>query len=319
MKALRLEAVNNLREIDLPLAQAASPDVVVRVQHCALCRTDLKMWQSGQRDLLLPRVLGHEIVGTHDGKQYAIWPGVACGNCHQCRSGVENLCPDMRIVGFHRDGGLAEEVLVPESSLLPLPKGLPPHLGCLAEPMGCGINSLDQAGVSPGQSVLIYGGGRVGILTAMAVLARGAKPFICEINEAKLSKAAPLLETLGVPSGTKPQGRSYDVALNAAPAVDTVLDGLQRLRPGGTFCLFSGLPALAKLPAAALNEIHYRQLRTVGAYGCTRAQMTVALQLLQKQAAAAEALVEQHIEIADVESALTTMAEGMSFTFVVTP
>ncbi|WP_430981841.1 hypothetical protein [Halorhodospira halophila] len=66
------------------------------------------MWQSGHRDLVLPRVLGHELcVRGEDGRRYAVWPGASCGRCQACRSGAENLCRAVAVLGFHRDGGIS--------------------------------------------------------------------------------------------------------------------------------------------------------------------------------------------------------------------
>ncbi len=319
MKALRLESIGELRELELPAPVAGDAEVVVRTRRCALCRTDLKMWQTGQRDLILPRILGHEFVVELEGRCHAVWPGVACGACRPCRDNRENLCRRLRILGFHRDGGLAEYVLVPRDCLLPLPADLDLASACLAEPLACGVNGLEQAGVGAGQSVLIYGAGRVGLLTALAAAARGADVYVCDCNPTKLERAAPWLEALQIRSGVKAEGRAFDAALNAAPAVETAMDGLPRLRAGGIFCLFSGLPGLAKVPAALLNEVHYRQLQMVGAYGCTRSQMQSALLLLAENRALLPTLIERRIRLAEVEAAFTEMQAGLSFSYVVIP
>lgn len=90
------------------LSAVADDRVFLKVICCAICRTDAKMWRSGHRDLVLPRVLGHEIAGIDpaSGQLYAVWPGQVCGTCDYCRTGRENLCEEMQIIGFHTDGGV---------------------------------------------------------------------------------------------------------------------------------------------------------------------------------------------------------------------
>ena len=99
-------------EDSFPLPEPEEGFVRLKVLSCAICRTDAKMWQQGHRDLLLPRVLGHEIAGINenDGKMYTVWPGQSCGLCNYCLAGRENLCEEMKIIGFHSDGGFASHV-----------------------------------------------------------------------------------------------------------------------------------------------------------------------------------------------------------------
>lgn len=88
-----------------------------RVLCCAICRTDAKMWEQGHRDLVFPRVLGHEMVVTDQTDQkFIVWPGKSCGICRFCQTGRENLCEDMKITGFHTDGGFADQAVLPEKS-----------------------------------------------------------------------------------------------------------------------------------------------------------------------------------------------------------
>ncbi len=88
----------------------------MEVMYCGICRTDVKLWEKGHRDLILPRIPGHEIVGREKDKQeiYVVWPGDCCEKCNFCRAGRENLCDNIKIIGFHRDGGFAQFVSVPK-------------------------------------------------------------------------------------------------------------------------------------------------------------------------------------------------------------
>ncbi|MCP4672313.1 MAG: alcohol dehydrogenase catalytic domain-containing protein, partial [Desulfobacula sp.] len=103
--------------------------IKTKVLCCAICRTDAKMWEQGHRDLVLPRILGHEMVVEDQNKaRHIVWPGKSCGLCHFCITNRENLCENMKITGFHRDGGFADYAVLPKESLIPIPDNLDTHV-----------------------------------------------------------------------------------------------------------------------------------------------------------------------------------------------
>ena len=318
MKAIELRRVGELKMGERPVPHPVAGEALLRVTHCALCRTDAKMWSRGHRDLVVPRVLGHEVCGTkEDGTRWAVWPGTACGECRACREGLENLCSSMRILGFHRDGGLAQWVAAPASSLLCLPPALPGPLACMAEPVACALNGLDRLALREGENLLILGGGTLGWMLAVAARARGAFPFVMERSESKLRRASTLRDATGVPAGTHLPEERFHAAVNAAPGVETLRAGVERLWPGGRFCLFSGLTGEEPVEPSFLNEIHYRQLTVTGAYGCTRGQMGRALDLLTSHRAAFEGLLEERISLERVPERMEGVLSGELFKFVV--
>jgi threonine dehydrogenase-like Zn-dependent dehydrogenase len=280
------------------------------------------MWAEGQRDLVLPRVLGHEVCGvdTVSGRRVVLWPGIACGTCPACRGRRENLCATMQILGFSRDGGLAEYVAVPARSLIPVPDGLPSVTTTLAEPLACALNALATLRLRRGERLLILGGGPLGLLLAFAARhAAGAVPAVVETSASRRKLGRQFLAGQGVELlAAAPAGVTFAAAVNATAAADAVACGLRRLQPGGAFCFFSGLRQNAEPPpAAVLNEIHYRELRITGAYGCTRAQMRRAVALLAEHADAAAMLVSGTLPLAQAERGLRSILEGNGLKWVV--
>lgn len=320
MLALILGNRQSLSIAEMPRPKASETDAVLRVTHCAVCRTDAKMWARGHRDLILPRVPGHEICGeaSESAGRFVVWPGDACGTCVYCMNGAENLCRKMRITGFHRDGGFAEYVAVPRRSLIPVPDALPSEIACLAEPLACGLNSIEQAGVEAGQGVLIYGAGPVGLLTGLAVVARGGTAVIREIDPSRGEKVLEMARFAEIRLFSGDEG-GFDAAINAAPSTETVIDGIHRLKPGGLFCLFSGLTDERPLPTAVLNEVHYRQLSLTGAYGCTYDQTVAALDILARHHDAARLLIEAEIPLRKVAESLPRILESRSYKLIVRP
>ncbi|MEW6350387.1 MAG: alcohol dehydrogenase catalytic domain-containing protein [Thermodesulfobacteriota bacterium] len=321
MKSLVLtgEKTLVLEEVDARLPGPG--ETALRVECCALCRTDAKMWEKGQRDLVLPRVLGHEICGLEEstGARFVVWPGRACGTCPECTSGYENLCPHMRILGFNRDGGLADQVLVPREALIPIKDDIPAPTAALAEPLACCLNALNQVRAGAGERILVFGAGPVGLLAGMAALSRGAVPVLVEKNPEKLSRSAEFCRATGIKAHTNLGSGSFDICINAASAVETFSAGIERLRPRGRFVLFSGFPGKETLCAQALNEIHYRQLLVAGAYGCTRADMVEAVGILDLHRDSVGLIIERSISLEEVPLVMARIAGGQALKIAVIP
>ncbi|AFM23707.1 alcohol dehydrogenase catalytic domain-containing protein [Desulfomonile tiedjei] len=319
MKALRLHQVGELRLDEVTLPEPSPEETVVRVRYCALCRTDAKMWQKGQRDLVLPRVLGHEVSGIDltSGREVVVWPGATCGSCSFCIQGSENLCPDIHIMGFNRDGGLAQAMVVPKESLIPVPAGVSLRLACLAEPLACCLNALHQIQTRPGDRILVFGAGPVGLLMGLAARSFSARAFVVEKEPARLEQSQVYLDRLGIPAGTQPSAKGFDAAINVCAATDTLFSGLRSTRAGGSFCLFSGLPHEDTITSDVVNEIHYRQLRVTGAYGCTRAQFHEALDIIRQHDRDIELLVEGEITLEEVTGHLPRIADGQALKILV--
>lgn len=279
------------------------------------------MWDVGHRDLRLPRILGHEIVGiTHKtGERVVIWPGQVCGFCEFCRSHRENICPQMQILGFSQDGGLAQQVVVPESNLIPIPAGLSIEVAALAEPLACGLNALTKTSVGSGDTVLIFGAGPVGLLMALGVQERDAQPFLLEKDVDKLTLSKEFRTVTGILAAATTDQSHWDVCINAAPSVTTFSEGVGLLKAGGRFCIFSGFPGTASVSEQILNHVHYRELSVNGAYGCTRSHMQNALEILLKHQQAVELLIESIIPLSEVEQGFERILAGKTMKILVDP
>jgi threonine dehydrogenase-like Zn-dependent dehydrogenase len=319
MKALRLVTFQKMDVVETPVPVINEAEVLLQVTHCALCRTDAKMWLQGHRDLVLPRILGHEMVGYTDDPsiRFAVWPGCACGSCMQCSGGKENLCSQMKILGFHRDGGLAEQVRVPKENLLSVPENLDPGLACLAEPLGCALNAVEQTGIRADEKVLIQGAGPLGVMLAVWCHRKGAAPVIVEKLADKRRKAQKIIRPLDLPIVSRTHAMDYHVAINAAPGMDAFTEAIESLRPEGRLGFFSGITGDDGLPLSTLNRIHYRQLHLAGAYGCTRRQMQQSLELLLEYQHVLRALIEKQIYLEKAPQWLPSILTGQYFRLVV--
>jgi threonine dehydrogenase-like Zn-dependent dehydrogenase len=159
------------------VAPPSGSGVRVHVSSVGICGSDLHLIGT---DLGLPDVtLGHEIGGiTGDGTPVAIEPLSPCETCDMCMQGDYNLCRDssMMIFGVGRNGGMAEEIVVPERALVPLPAGVDPTDAALVEPLAVLVHAYRRSNVTPDMRVAVIGGGTIG-LCAVAV----GKALGCEV------------------------------------------------------------------------------------------------------------------------------------------
>ena len=224
-------------------------EVLVDVEVCGVCRTDLHLAEGD----LAPRhpavVPGHQVVGRvsalgagadrfRPGDRVGIaWLRSTCGKCRWCRSGRENLCPDSRYTGWDAYGGFAEQAVVPEAFAYRLPDSADP---VETAPLLCagiiGYRSLQRANVPPGGRLGLYGFGSSAHLIAQVALAQGAELYVMTRGE----EAQQLARELGaawVGAADEAPPEPLDSAIVFAPAGPLVPVALEALGRGGTLAL----------------------------------------------------------------------------------
>lgn len=319
MKALVLEEINKVHITDIEMPVCDSNEVLLKVSYCSLCRTDAKMWVQGQRDLVLPRILGHEICGQKldSDVHYIIWPARVCNKCFYCKNGVENLCNNIEVIGFHRDGGLAQYIKVPKESLIEVPKTVPPEIACMTELLSSAVNVIEQISLQKNQRVLIFGGGPAGLMLGLACKFFGATPLIVEKDPKKCEKVGRFCKSADICLSDIVSSESFDVVINAAPDPNILFEGLLKLNDGGRFCLFSGFTKNVNISSDLLNEVHYRQLIIIGAYGSTKRQMEIALKILESNVQTIRLLIHKIIDLESVPLMLSEILHGQALKYVV--
>jgi threonine dehydrogenase-like Zn-dependent dehydrogenase len=220
--------------------------VKVRIASAGICGSDLHLlgWD-------LPVVMGHELAGTlADGTPVAVEPIAPCGQCDTCREGDYHHCSVALggILGVGRDGGMAEQCLVPESALVPLAGGVPLGNGCLVEPLAIAVHGMRRASVRPGDSVAVVGAGSIGLTGAVAAQAAGAEVDV-EARHEHQREAARRLGARAVPSDGESR---YDVVVEAAGTGDALARAVTLARPGGRILVLGTYWDRVDLPAVEL-------------------------------------------------------------------
>ena len=329
MKAAVLTEKEQLEFADLPLPRLEPGDVLVEVKACGICRTDMKAYHLGQKDVHMPRILGHEISGivafTTGGsgeklanKRVHVSPGISCGKCRFCLSGNEHLCNSIGVLGFHLDGGFAEYVRVPARAvelgvLTALPQQLDYTQATLSEPLACCINMQEKMKIKPGFTIFIAGAGTLGLLNARLAEMAGAQVIICDDNPKRLSHARQTDSWKVIDTSTDnlsdaiqniTRGEGVDAAIPCCPGTDAFNVSLTSLKKQGVFGYFSGIVFQNEQDFSAINHIHYRELSVHGAYGCAIRHNRKALRLINSGKINVNDLITSKIPLESLEEGI---------------
>lgn len=228
-----MRAVRNtdagIRVLDVPLPEGAGTRV--RVRSAGICGSDLEMVRTG----LAAGTLGHEIAGVLEGgTEVAIHPFVPCGTCAQCAAGRIQLCRETTatMLGVFTDGGMADEVVVPPSCIVPLPAGIGVGDASIIEPLAVSLHACNRVGIAPGMRVGVVGAGTIGLLTGAVARHLGAEVSIIARHDGQRRAA----ETLGL-GLTAP--RDCDVVFEAAGTASGFDDAVRACTRSGTIGLVS--------------------------------------------------------------------------------
>lgn len=239
-------------------------DVMINVRFTGICGSDIHYWKEGAIGTYVvkdPIVLGHESSGviTEVGEQVktlkvgdrvCMEPGVPCRRCSRCKDGRYNLCPDMAFAATPPiDGTLAKYYSLPEDFCFKLPDGVSLEEGALMEPLSVAVHITRQADIKPGQSVVIFGAGPVGLLCCAVAKVFGANKIVSvDMNEDRLAFAAKFAASQTIVAKKESAedaaarivkqcdlGPGADAIIDATGAEPCINTALHALRNGGTY------------------------------------------------------------------------------------
>lgn len=305
---------------DAPLPPESEGKRRLQVEYCAICRTDGRMWASGHRDLVLPRIPGHEIAArdSKTGQLYTVWPGQSCGSCFYCLSGRDNLCDAMQIIGFHSDGGFSSIIDIPENSLIPAGETIVPELLCFAEPIGCILNSLSSLPPDERGKTVVFGGGIVGLLAALVLRSQGVEPTVIDTDQGKREKAEQFCLRNQIELLPRCPEKIFDSAINCCDAPEAFSEAIGKVRKGGWIGFFSGLGTRGDaIPTDILNLLHYKEISLTGSYGPRKQDMVAAVDFCQNHARELPELIEKILLPEEVPSVIEEVATGRTYKYII--
>lgn len=289
----------------IEVVEVATPSgegVRVRVRSSGICGSDLHLLRS---DFPMAHILGHEIAGTTpDGTPVAVEPVMPCGSCTRCQEGNYNLCElgSEMVLGVAADGGMAEEILVPERCLVPLPAGASLANACLVEPLAVAIHGLRRARLRGDQRAVVVGAGSIGLCAVAGVAAAGAEVAVDARHDAQREAAARL--------GAREIDGHYDLAIDASGTRSGLERALALCRPGGSLLLVGSYWDGFELSGMelCLKEIDVIPASMYGRDGVAR-DIDVAASTLALHPEIADAIITHRYPLEAAAEAFQTAAE----------
>ena len=285
-------ARGRLVAVQRPAPRPGPDEVLVEVEACGVCRTDLHLADGDLAARAPLRIPGHEVVGRvvdggTDAHRFAVgdrvgiaWLRRTCGRCSACRAGRENLCRASQYTGWDADGGFAEYAVVPEAFAYRLPEDVP---ATELAPLLCsgiiGYRALTRALLPPGGRLGIYGFGASAHLTAQLALAQGHEVHVLTRGAAARRLALELgAASAGAAADAPPV--PLDSAILFAPVGELVPVALAALDQGGTLAV-AGIH-LSDVPALDYQRHLFRERTLTSVTANTRADGEELLRLVAR-------------------------------------
>jgi len=187
MKALIYIEPFKVDIVNKDLRKPNSDELIIKIYSCGVCGTDFHIFK-GESFAKSNTILGHEFSGIiadnnnhlefEIGDKVVVDPNIFCGKCSYCRNGKINFCENHKALGVTLDGGFAEYVIVPASQVYKISSDVPLEVASFAEPLSCCLRGIDKAEIKTGESVVILGGGTIGLLMLQLVRLKGASKII---------------------------------------------------------------------------------------------------------------------------------------------
>ncbi len=329
MKSVKYFGPGSLKVEEVPVPKVATGEVLVAVEACGVCATDVKTFLRGHPKIKPGTGLGHEITGIikeapgsntwRPGMRVTVAPYVPCGTCTQCQRRRYSLCPNL----FHElldPGGFSEFVRVPphlaSEGMVAVPETLEFGASCFAEPVACCLHAFSSIQVSAGESLVILGDGVMGLLQAEIGRALGAHPIILSgmtpermafakgvadmvVDARTEDVTAAVLRTTG--------GEGADKVLVSVADVRAAQTAINLVRKGGAINLFAGMPTESTL-ALDMNRIHYDEVMLTGSFGFGPEDFRAAVDLITTGKLNVMRLVTSTVPLDETMQAIEKMA-----------
>ena len=327
-----------LRVEEIPRPAPGPGEALVEVAACGLCGTDLHyLLGEAATAKSPPIVLGHEVsgvvkelgpdaAGVAVGDRVLVPPVLPCGTCYLCRSGRENICPRLRMVGNHTDGGFAEFLLAPARDLIALPSELPlAESSVIADALSTPFHAVvHRARIQPGEWVAIVGVGGLGTGALQFATLAGAHVVAIDLNPERLERARALgaVATLNPKEVDVPKEvrkithGGADVAMEVVGSPATFSTALSTIRRGGRVCVVGYSDQTAPVP---LSRLMFFEEEIVGSLGCRPADFPVIIELVRQGRVRLDPMITGRVPLDRLSEAVEGLRGGLGLRTLVVP
>lgn len=340
MKAAVFHAPNTPLKIEeVPTPTPGPGEVLVKVAACGLCHTDLHYIDHGVPTFKKPPlILGHEISGSiaalgsgvdswKEGEHVLLPAVYGCGQCIMCRTGRENICEHMVMFGNNVDGGYAQYVLAPAKDAIRLPEEIPLVEGAIiADAVTTPYHAVVNRGqVRPGDRVVVFGCGGVGLNLVQIAAAMGAWVIAVDILDEKLEWARRLGAQATINARQvervdkevrKLSDGGADIGFEAIGNPVTQAQTFASLRSGGRFVVvgYSDKPMTLDT-----GRVMYREMEIVGSLGCRAVDYPRVLELARQGKIKVKELVTARFPLEEINTAFDALRRGEGIRSVIVP
>ncbi len=324
---------------DWPQPVPGPGELLVRVAACGICHTDLHYLDHGVPTFKKPPlVLGHEISGTvagpgagvknfREGDRVLIPAVLTCGQCRACRSGRENICDAMRMLGNHIDGGFAEFVVAPAKDCFSLPSEIPlADASIIADAVSTPYHAVKhRAQVRTGSVVAVFGCGGVGMNVVQCAVVAGGRVIAVDVDPKKLELAG----KLGAAATVNPKevervdkelkkmtGGGCDIAIEAIGKPETIRLAYESVRRGGRVCVIG---YSAEEVTLAVSKLMFYELEMVGSLGCRPVDYPEIIELVRVGRLQLAPLITGRIPLEQINDGFDALRQGRALRTIVLP
>lgn len=206
MKAIKITEPWKVGCVELEQPVPGKGEALIRVKATGICGSDIGAFRGTNGLVTYPRVIGHEIAGEivsipennkrglKPGDRVVVDPYLYCGSCYPCSVGRTNCCNDLKVLGVHIDGGMAEYYCHPADMLIKIPENMTWEQAAMAEPLTISLHGVHRGGLKEGEYCAIIGAGPIGLAAGMIAQAYGAHAILMDLVQERLDFA----KTLGI-------------------------------------------------------------------------------------------------------------------------
>jgi L-iditol 2-dehydrogenase len=343
MKALIWKEKEIIQLQEKFLENLDSGEILVRVDACAICGSDIKIKNFGNSRVTSGRTVGHEIAGTvvnvHKSvtkfkinDTISIGADIPCGQCQYCIKGISNNCNTNYAIGHQFEGGFAEYIKLNNLTVSHGPvavySNLKPEIAALAEPLACCINGMERIGFRENSNLLILGSGPIGIMLALLGKKLGAQKIaIADINQNRLEKAKAVVDYHFFDSSCEnfeQEARNFfnnqiDFIFTACTSGQAHEQAIRLVSKRGAINLFGGLPSDKSTIIFDSNSIHYKEALVTGSHGSTPKHHEAALRMIERGEINLTNIVTHKYSLTDFQKAYQVAESGEALKVVIFP
>src|SRR5712691_3913046 len=331
MRAVIIDAPASIRADNVPEPTPRSDELLIRVEACGICGTDLHIIDGVSPLARYPIVPGHEFAGEvvalgcdiaqnngnggtniTVGSRVAIDPNLYCGHCDFCRTGHENLCLYYSALGVTTNGAIAQYVAVPLATAYVLPNTISWREAALIEPISCAVHAMHRLNPRPGDTFLIVGAGTMGLILVQLALRSGAsKVAVVDLNTQRLQRAKKLgvdfIQT-DINKLLEDEPLGFDCVIDVTGVASAMEGAFATVKRGGKLLVFGVAPSEARISLSPFR-IYNDEITVLGSMAVLHS-FGPALNLLSSGAINTEVMLTTALPLEDFPNALSMVRRG---------